>query len=66
MEPDPVLVSNTREWLLRAKEDSDNAQHDLMANSSLCQGRSVSLSASSREGDEGVPYVARLSLSKNP
>src|SRR5664280_1849315 len=31
MEPDPVLVSNTREWLLRAKEDLDNAQHDLMA-----------------------------------
>src|ERR1035438_9020877 len=31
MEPDPVLVSNTREWLLRAKEDLDNAQHDLKA-----------------------------------
>jgi hypothetical protein len=31
MEPDPVLASNTREWLLRAKEDLDNAQHDLMA-----------------------------------
>ena len=31
MEPDPVLVSNTKEWLLRAKEDLDNAQHDLMA-----------------------------------
>jgi HEPN domain-containing protein len=31
MEPDPVLVSNTREWLLRAKEDLDNAQHDLTA-----------------------------------
>jgi len=31
MEPDLVLVSNTREWLLRAKEDLDNAQHDLMA-----------------------------------
>jgi hypothetical protein len=30
MEPDPVLVSNTREWLLRAKEDLDNAQHDLI------------------------------------
>ena len=27
MEPDPVLVSNTKEWLLRAKEDLDNAQH---------------------------------------
>jgi hypothetical protein len=25
MEPDPVLASNTREWLLRAKEDLDNA-----------------------------------------
>jgi hypothetical protein len=24
MEPDPVLVSNTREWLLRAKEDLDS------------------------------------------
>ena len=33
MEPDPVLISNTREWLLRAKEDLDNAQHDLMATS---------------------------------
>jgi len=31
MEPDAVLVSNTREWLLRAKEDLNNAQHDLMA-----------------------------------
>lgn len=31
MEPDAVLVSNTREWLLRAKEDLDNAQHDRMA-----------------------------------
>ena len=31
MEPDPVLVSNTREWLLRAQEDLDNAQHDLLA-----------------------------------
>jgi HEPN domain-containing protein len=31
MEPDPVLVSNTREWILRAKEDLDNAQHDLVA-----------------------------------
>ena len=31
MEPDPVLVSNTREWLLRAKEDLDNARHDLTA-----------------------------------
>ena len=31
MKPDPVLVSNTREWLLRAKEDLDNAQHDLTA-----------------------------------
>jgi len=31
MEPDPVLVSNTKEWLLRAQEDLDNAQHDLMA-----------------------------------
>jgi HEPN domain-containing protein len=31
MEPDPVLVSNTREWLLRAKEDLDNARHDPMA-----------------------------------
>jgi hypothetical protein len=30
MEPDPVLVSNTREWLVRAKEDLDNAQHDLL------------------------------------
>src|ERR1039457_3884539 len=33
MEPDPILVSNTREWLLRAQEDLDNAQHDLMATS---------------------------------
>ena len=31
MEPDPVLVSNTKEWLLRAQEDLDNVQHDLMA-----------------------------------
>jgi hypothetical protein len=31
MEPDPVLVSNTREWLLRAQENLHNAQHDLMA-----------------------------------
>jgi len=31
MEPDPVLVSNTREWLVRAKEDLANAQHDLAA-----------------------------------
>jgi hypothetical protein len=66
MEPDPVLVSNTREWLLRAEEDLANAQHDLMATPPFCQGRSVSPSASSREGDEGVPYVARLSLSENP
>ncbi len=51
MEPDPVLVSNTREWLLRAKEDLNNAQHDL---------------TSSGEGDEGSSYVARLSLSEYP
>ena len=31
MDPDPVLVSNTREWLVRAKEDLANAQHDLAA-----------------------------------
>ena len=31
MEPDPVLVSTTREWLVRATEDLDNAQHDLTA-----------------------------------
>lgn len=31
MEPDPVLVSKTREWVFRAKEDLDNAQNDLMA-----------------------------------
>jgi HEPN domain-containing protein len=31
MEPDPVLVSNTKGWLLFAKEDLDNAQHDLVA-----------------------------------
>jgi HEPN domain-containing protein len=31
MELDPLLVSNTREWLLRAKEDLDNAEHDLIA-----------------------------------
>lgn len=31
MEPDPVLVSNTMEWLLRAKEDLDNTRHDLTA-----------------------------------
>ncbi len=31
MEPDPVLVSNTKGWLLLAKEDLDNAQHDLVA-----------------------------------
>ena len=33
MEPDPVLASNTRGWLVRAKEDLENAQHDLMATS---------------------------------
>ena len=38
MEPDPVLVSNTREWLLRAKEDLDNAQHDLMATPPFVRG----------------------------
>jgi len=31
MDPDPVLVSNTREWLVRAREDLANAQHDLAA-----------------------------------
>jgi HEPN domain-containing protein len=31
MEPDAILVSNTREWLLRANEDLDNARHDLTA-----------------------------------
>ena len=31
MEPDPVLVSNTTEWLLRAMEDLGNARHDLTA-----------------------------------
>ena len=31
MEPDQVLIANTREWLLRAKEDLDNAQLDLTA-----------------------------------
>jgi HEPN domain-containing protein len=31
MYPDPVLVANTREWLVRAKEDLDNARHDLTA-----------------------------------
>lgn len=29
---DPVLESNTREWLARAEEDLDNAKHDLFAN----------------------------------
>ena len=33
MEPDPVLASNTREWLVRAKEDLENAQHNLVATS---------------------------------
>jgi hypothetical protein len=31
MAPDPVLVSNAREWLLRAEEDLAIAQHDLTA-----------------------------------
>jgi HEPN domain-containing protein len=31
MEPDAILVSNTREWLLRANEDLNNALHDLTA-----------------------------------
>jgi len=31
MERDPVLVANTREWLLRAKDDLENARHDLTA-----------------------------------
>ena len=31
MEPDPVLVSNTKGWLLLAKEDLKNAEHDLVA-----------------------------------
>jgi HEPN domain-containing protein len=31
MPRDPVLVSNTREWLARAEEDLNNAQHDLLA-----------------------------------
>jgi HEPN domain-containing protein len=31
MEHDKVLVSNTKEWLLRAKDDLANARHDLTA-----------------------------------
>jgi len=31
MKPDPVRLSNTREWLLRGLEDLANAQHDLGA-----------------------------------
>lgn len=31
MAPDPVLVENTRQWLRLAKEDLDNAAHDLAA-----------------------------------
>ena len=31
MEPDPVLVSNTAEWLLLAEEDLANPRHDLNA-----------------------------------
>lgn len=29
MEPDPVRASNTRKWLSLAREDLDNADHDL-------------------------------------
>ena len=28
---DPVLVSNTKEWVARAEEDPHNAAHDLLA-----------------------------------
>ena len=66
MEPDPVLVSNTREWLLRAKEDLDNAQHDLMATPPFVRDALFHCQQVVGKCDEGVPYVARLSLSENP
>jgi len=31
MLPDPVLIANTKQWLLRAEEDLSNAEHDLLA-----------------------------------
>jgi HEPN domain-containing protein len=63
MEPDPVLASNTREWLLRAKEDLANAQHDLVATPPFVRD---ALFHCQQVVDEGAPYVARLSLSENP
>ena len=66
MEPDPVLVSNTREWLLRAKEDLDNAQHDLMATPPFVRDALFHCQQVVEKAMKALLYVARLSLSEDP
>ena len=55
---DPILWSNTREWLRRTKEDLDAAALVVTVPSPLVRTAFVSLSASSRKGNEGVSYMA--------
>ena len=66
MEPDLVLVSNTREWLLRAKEDLDNAQHDLIATPPFIRDALFHCQQVVEKAMKALLAGARLGFSEDP